>query len=671
MKDKYGIFNKPIKVPKTNLRSHLVPKDKKINLSWTREELILVLSLYHKVKKPLPSIADVNIIGLSNVLNNLPIHKQKEKNFRSPEAVRLKLEDFIALDSRYKPKTKQRFSRREKKMIQSGKKLVRKIWKEYSGLHSRKLKFAVMHILIRYEVVPTFKIKKTIKKEGISKEIKDKKSNTNAPIKRNPNWSRDEQILALDLYFSLGRKWVSPDHSSIKKLSWILNKLPIHKRRTKKFRNPNGVSMKLANFLSIDPNYSGKGLSNTATKVEKAIWKEFINNQDGLQKQALDILKKYKTHLLVKLKEDRKNEKTLVYVKHNKINNAVISNKKLFLILQNAIENLFIIDPNQNNPYLIKNKNGSGAFYVFIKCITSAYFKNKDVTRIQVDKRKTFGEIIDSKFTIVPIGYDVSNKVYVIWNPYDFKERLNQADNISKYSRLVSQRKAMNTGFVELRLTNNELVYILNKHRISEFLNNIDSYFKLGNKKINTIDIVEKSMQSKHALSSIDLGKIKKIFNKQSSLAALEYIMNINNNISLSEAGSIINLISMTDTPIITSNDSLDSTGGISKERLIHMSQESGIAFKIPAALRQILEVIILIKKDGISRPDATKTVAKRNNIRPQTVIDKYCRQLNLRAFEFDQLIAEEALINLKNLLKEKFPRYSNEIDNCLNDFPI
>jgi len=65
------------------------------------------------------------------------------------------------------------------------------------------------------------------------------------------------------------------------------------------------------------------------------------------------------------------------------------------------------------------------------------------------------------------------------------------------------------------------------------------------------------------------------------------------------------------------------------------------------------------------------KKVAERNNIRPQTVIDKYCRQLNLRAFEFDQLIAEEALINLKNLLKEKFPRYSNEIDNCLNDFPI
>ena len=155
--------------------------------------------------------------------------------------------------------------------------------------------------------------------------------------------------------------------------------------------------------------------------------------------------------------------------------------------------------------------------------------------------------------------------------------------------------------------------------------------------------------------------KLDSIRNKKLSLSDIESM----------KIPALLNLEKVIDTPIITSNDSLDSTGGISKQRLIHMSQSSGIAFKIPAALRQILEVIISIKKDGISRPDATKKVAERNNIRPQTVIDKYCRQLNLRAFEFDQLIAEEALINLKNLLKEKFPRYSNEIDNCLNDFPI
>jgi hypothetical protein len=79
---------------------------------------------------------------------------------------------------------------------------------------------------------------------------------------RNPDWTREELILALDLHL---RRWgtvVSKDDPEIIKLSELLNSLPIHsdKPNTVTFRNPNGVFMKLGNFLRLDPNYPGEGL---------------------------------------------------------------------------------------------------------------------------------------------------------------------------------------------------------------------------------------------------------------------------------------------------------------------------------------------------------------------------------------------------------------------------
>jgi 5-methylcytosine-specific restriction protein A len=78
---------------------------------------------------------------------------------------------------------------------------------------------------------------------------------------RNPPWTRDELILALDLYFRLGRKHEGPSHPEVMALSKALNTLPIHDNQQRAdFRNPAGVAMKLANYLAIDPEYPGTGL---------------------------------------------------------------------------------------------------------------------------------------------------------------------------------------------------------------------------------------------------------------------------------------------------------------------------------------------------------------------------------------------------------------------------
>ncbi len=79
-------------------------------------------------------------------------------------------------------------------------------------------------------------------------------------MKRNPKWHRDEIILALDLYSRLQPGQISATNPDIQELSTILNQLPIHDARPDeaKFRNSNGVSLKLSNFLTIDPDYHDK-----------------------------------------------------------------------------------------------------------------------------------------------------------------------------------------------------------------------------------------------------------------------------------------------------------------------------------------------------------------------------------------------------------------------------
>ncbi len=102
---------------------------------------------------------------------------------------------------------------------------------------------------------------------------------------RNPKWTRDELILALDLYFRCSPTKTNKENKEIIALSDLLNTLPIHPNRNgyEKFRNPNGVYMKLCNFLRFDPNYSGKGLKEGG-KLEEDIWFEFSNNREKLKK---------------------------------------------------------------------------------------------------------------------------------------------------------------------------------------------------------------------------------------------------------------------------------------------------------------------------------------------------------------------------------------------------
>jgi 5-methylcytosine-specific restriction protein A len=106
----------------------------------------------------------------------------------------------------------------------------------------------------------------------------------------NLDWTRDELILALDVYCALKGAVPRPRLTSVLNLSSLLKQASFHSAATRQpnFRSPASVVMKLMNFRSIDPGYGGKGLT-AGGRLDREIWREFSSDRTELAKVATAI----------------------------------------------------------------------------------------------------------------------------------------------------------------------------------------------------------------------------------------------------------------------------------------------------------------------------------------------------------------------------------------------
>lgn len=88
----------------------------------------------------------------------------------------------------------------------------------------------------------------------------------------------------------------------------------------------------------------------------------------------------------------------------------------------------------------------------------------------------------------------------------------------------------------------------------------------------------------------------------------------------------------------------------------------------VPHALAETLEMIILVKKEGLNRVEATHKVADIRGISTQAVLDKYCRQLNKRAREIDELLTVANLDEFRALLIRKYPYHKVIIEGIFGE---
>jgi 5-methylcytosine-specific restriction protein A len=111
--------------------------------------------------------------------------------------------------------------------------------------------------------------------------------------KRNPNWTRNELILALDFYLQRRGSIPNKDSQSISDLQMRIHRAAVQAVLSgdHRFRNRNGVYMKLMNFRRFDRTLSPRGGSglDRGGKLEEVVWAELANNTERCHRLAQEI----------------------------------------------------------------------------------------------------------------------------------------------------------------------------------------------------------------------------------------------------------------------------------------------------------------------------------------------------------------------------------------------
>lgn len=165
-----------------------------------------------------------------------------------------------------------------------------------------------------------------------------------------------------------------------------------------------------------------------------------------------------------------------------------------------------------DNPFCVKDS--SKDINVYIKNITNTAFPNQNynVVRVQLPARDAFNRIKQSPEVFVFLGYDSLNDVFVTWNPYWVKQRLNVTSNVSFYSRLDAQEESRSQrDFVVRELNNNGIVLAFPREKLKEYIERISYFFPeesdyvaIGSKRRMEANQLFKQFSSEQSLIGYD-----------------------------------------------------------------------------------------------------------------------------------------------------------------------
>lgn len=108
--------------------------------------------------------------------------------------------------------------------------------------------------------------------------------------KNNQRWTREQTVIAFNLYCKIPFNRVASSHPEIIKIAKVIG------------RSVNSVKMKIGNFGSFDPELKKRGIVGlaNASKLDEEVWNEFNNNWDDLAFESEKILTSFEGEDILK-----------------------------------------------------------------------------------------------------------------------------------------------------------------------------------------------------------------------------------------------------------------------------------------------------------------------------------------------------------------------------------
>lgn len=106
---------------------------------------------------------------------------------------------------------------------------------------------------------------------------------------RHISWTRDEVILALDLYYGRGRNYRPDKADDVRRLARLLRDFPAHAEKDKPsdFRSLSAVNYKIRSFAALDETKDVQPISDAKiTTLVRDVWAEWSGRWDELKSEA-------------------------------------------------------------------------------------------------------------------------------------------------------------------------------------------------------------------------------------------------------------------------------------------------------------------------------------------------------------------------------------------------
>jgi len=160
-----------------------------------------------------------------------------------------------------------------------------------------------------------------------------------------------------------------------------------------------------------------------------------------------------------------------------------------------------------NNPYkFVINKK---TYYVLIKNVHESGDgrDNSDECRIQISKSANFNEALSSNYEVIVLGYFADERVFTAWNPYLLKERFNQRQTVSVYSRFSIQKQAAISKIAAYINNNNESIISFKPDYLGLYLENLVNIHLLSESELFELISLSDTSNTEDYQGNITLGK--------------------------------------------------------------------------------------------------------------------------------------------------------------------